>query len=331
MYIKEETLDDLLFELISKLLKSKDEITASRGKLTELTGVLLELTNPLARLSRTERKTHVFSSLGELLWYLSGSNEVEFITYYVKRYAQESDDGKTIHGAYGPRLLKMDGKHNQIENVISLLQNKPTSRRAVIQLFDAADIAEDHKEIPCTCTLQFALRNDRLQMFTYMRSNDAFIGLPHDVFAFTMIQELIARTLNVEIGTYKHAVGSLHLYDSDKKAAEQYLGEGYQARIAMPTMPTGSPWASVAAILKAERKLREGESVDISGMGLAPYWQDVIRLLQVFAHAKMRNEKEIAVIAKEMTSPVFKFYIQQKRKAAAKDSAPSKKKENGRG
>jgi thymidylate synthase len=328
MYIAEETLDDLLFALISRLLESKDEITASRGKLTELTGVLLELTNPLARLSRTERKTHVFSSLGELLWYLSGSNEVAFITYYVKRYAQESDDGKTIHGAYGPRLLHMEGKYNQIANVITLLKNKPTSRRAVIQLFDAADIAEEHKEIPCTCTLQFALRNGHLQMFTYMRSNDAFIGLPHDVFAFTMIQELIARTLNVGLGTYKHAVGSLHLYDSDRKAAEQYLREGYQARIAMPAMPSGDPWESVAAVLRAERQLRQGVNVDISGMGLAPYWQDVIRLLQVFAHAKMKNEKEIAVIAKEMTSPVFKPYIQQKRTGAAKDSTPSKKKED---
>src|SRR5262249_9262527 len=122
MYISERTLDDLLHRVISKLLKTQDRIHASHGAGTEITGVLLQLSNPRARFSRTERKQHVFSSLGELLWYLSGRNDLEFITYYIPRYAEESDDGYTVHGGYGPRLLKMGGMHNQIENVISLLK-----------------------------------------------------------------------------------------------------------------------------------------------------------------------------------------------------------------
>ena len=59
-----------------------------------------------------------------------------------------------------------------------------------------------------------------------MRSNDAFKGLPHDVFCFTMLQEIFARTLGVHVGVYKHAVGSLHLYDKDRQKANQYLKEG---------------------------------------------------------------------------------------------------------
>ena len=93
--------------------------------------------------------------------------------------------------------------------MLSLLRDKSTSRRAVIQVFDAVDLTKPHKDIPCTCTLQLLLRDRRLHMLASMRSNDVFKGLPHDVFAFTMLQEIMARSLGVEIGTYKHAVGSL--------------------------------------------------------------------------------------------------------------------------
>ena len=74
-------------------------------------------------------------------------------------------------------------------------------------------------------------------MFTNMRSNDAFIGLPHDIFAFTMIQEIVARALKLEPGTYSHAVGSLHLYKTNRDAARKYLKEGWQSTVVMPRCP----------------------------------------------------------------------------------------------
>src|SRR5450759_4353018 len=126
----------------------------------------------------------------------------------------------------------------QIDNVINLLKKKSESRQAVIQLFDASDIVEVHKDIPCTCTLQFLIRQRRLNMITNMRSNDAFLGLPHDIFAFTMLQEIIARTLGVEMGTYKHAVGSLHLYDKNRNSAQQFLDEGWQLSLIHISEPT---------------------------------------------------------------------------------------------
>ena len=61
----------------------------------------------------------------------------------------------------------------------------------------------------------------------YMRLNDALVGLPHDVFCFTMLQEIVARSLSVELGGYKHAVGSLHLYKTHVDAAHQFLEEGW--------------------------------------------------------------------------------------------------------
>src|SRR6266581_511297 len=143
MYISAQTLDDLLMRVITALLKSKSHTEPSRGPATELTGVLLKIINPRARLSRTEGRGLLFSCIGELLWYLAKSNSLRFIAYYVPKYAKESDDGRTLYGGYGPRLFKMRGV-NQVHNVVNLLRNRPDSRRAVIQLFDAADIAKRH-------------------------------------------------------------------------------------------------------------------------------------------------------------------------------------------
>ncbi len=175
---------------------------------------------------------------------LAKTNSLEFISYYLSRYQDESEDGRTVYGAYGPRLFKLRGI-NQINNIRRLLK-KRDSRRAVIQLFDAKDIAKRHKDVPCTCTMQFMVRRRRLHLLTNMRSNDAFIGLPHDIFAFTMLQEIMARSLGLELGTYFHLVGSLHLYKRNRDSARRYLNEGWQSsNVAMPPMPVGNPWSSI--------------------------------------------------------------------------------------
>src|SRR5690606_4963573 len=122
--------------------------------------------------------------------YLSKSNNLDFIKYYIPPYHKASDDKVTIHGGYGPRLFNMNGHINQVDNIINLLKTNPSSRRAVIQLFDAEDLLNYHSDIPCTNTLQFTIRDDKLIMMTSMRSNDAFLGLPHDIFCFTMLQEI---------------------------------------------------------------------------------------------------------------------------------------------
>jgi len=98
MYISAHTLDDLLHRVLQKLLTSKSRVRASRGGNVEIAGALLQLTNPRARLSRSESKRVLFSGLGELMWYLAGSNRLDFIEYYVSRYAKESEDGVTVPG-----------------------------------------------------------------------------------------------------------------------------------------------------------------------------------------------------------------------------------------
>jgi hypothetical protein len=97
MYISAETLDDALLELYPALLaRSANSVTASRGETAEVIGALIEIKNPRARLSRSETRGKLYSSLGELLWYLSKDNRLDFIVQYVSRYADETEDGLTI-------------------------------------------------------------------------------------------------------------------------------------------------------------------------------------------------------------------------------------------
>jgi thymidylate synthase len=321
MQITARTLDDLLRKVFSTLLKSKNHIRATRGWTTESTAVLLELTNPRARLSRTETKGRLFSCLGELLWYLAKSKSVQFISYYLSRYKEESDDGRTVYGGYGPRLFKLR-RTNQIENVLDLLRRKRHSRRAVIQLFDARDLATSHKDVPCTCTMQFMVRRRRLHLLTNMRSNDAFIGLPHDIFAFTMLQEIMARSLRLELGTYYHLVGSLHLYKRNRDSARRYLNEGWQSsNVAMPPMPVGNPWSSIDRVVSAEREIRCGHSSSVARVRLHPFWRDLIRLLHIFQHSKTGQWDQIKQLKSKMSIRLYDAYIdelmgrQQKRQA----------------
>jgi thymidylate synthase len=92
MNVTADTLDDLLLKVFKKILQKGVRVKASKGANTELAGILLELKNPRARLSRTETKGTLFSCLGESLWYLSKSNRLDYIEYYLSNYGKYSDD-----------------------------------------------------------------------------------------------------------------------------------------------------------------------------------------------------------------------------------------------
>lgn len=309
MHVLADTLDDLMHSVIEQIQAHGEGISPTKGWAAELTGVLLELADPRARLSHTETRGKPFSCLGKICWYLAKSNDVEFISYYIPRY-EEFADGSEVFGGYGPRLFNWVGV-NQLANVIEILKKNSVSRKAVVQLFDADDIVRKHADVPCTCTLQFMIRTGRLHLLTNMRSNDAFLGLPHDVFAFTMLQEIVARTLSVELGTYKHVVGSLHLYAKDMTKASRFLKEGWQPTdFRMPPMPDGDPWPAINLLLEAESAIRITGSFDESKLdGVDPYWADLIRLLQVFGCRKKRNWEKIKVIRERMTWNVYRPFI----------------------
>lgn len=306
------TIDDLMRKVYKRVLANGVKISPSKGPAYELFGFMLELKQPLCRVSRSQNRERVFSALGELLWYLAGSDNVDQIGHYVSYYKNTATDtaidGHVI-GAYGPRLLRFDNV-NQLESVIKRLRANPASRNAVIQIFDHKDTVH----APCTLALQFVVRRGKLDMITTMRSNDLFLGFPHDVFAFTMIMELIARSLGVEVGRYYHAVGSLHLYEKNIDAARSYIGEGWHDHVTMPLMPKGDPWGYVNELLGWEKYIRCSGRLELDKMPMigSAYWNDLALLLCAYKLIQERRISDLAGIVDLFTHDYFKPIIQDR-------------------
>ncbi len=307
LQLTENSLDDLLGELLLKLFESTTVIHPTKGDAAELRAVTLELVNPLARLSRTQTRGRLFSGLGELCWYLSGSADVEAIAYYLPKY-REAAVGGEVPSAYGPRLRDFDG-FDQLQHVVKSIQQNPSTRNAVIQIFDHSDIARRLPEVPCTCTLQFLLRGGALELIVYMRSNDWYLGLPHDIFTFTMIQELVARLVGANLGLYTHLVGSMHLYLKDEPHARAFLSEGWQSNVLMPAM-SAAPSDALEWLLATEAKIRNAnDPLDVDIGGPDPYWSDLACLLAIFGLLRRQRPEDVARLKAKLHSRVYDLYV----------------------
>ncbi|MHA6312377.1 thymidylate synthase [Pantoea sp. S-LA4] len=283
-----DCIDDLLKEVHAAIIKDGSRIKASKGDTIEILGASLVLTDPVKRVSRTESRSKIISCMGEFLWYLTGDNKLSFIERYISIYKEFAEDDGTIRGGYGPRIFSMHNIHNQLENIITQLSHKKTSRRALLQLFDASDLAlesndyKEYKDIPCTISLQFLIRDEKLNLFVNMRSNDAFKGLTHDIFAFTMIQEFIAKILNCGLGQYYHYVSSMHLYVDDLPRVSALQREGFMSTESiMGEMPAIDSLDLRFKILKVEESLRNDKFFNIDHSELNDYWKDLMRLIKI--------------------------------------------------
>lgn len=159
------------------------------------------------------RKLNKRYMIGEMLWYLSANNNLSEIQKYTKAWNRMSEDGVTVNSNYGHKIHKFYG-FDQWEFVRDMLKKDPLSRQAVIHIKDPG---VHPKDTPCTICLQFFIRDNKLHLTVYMRSNDVWMGFPYDVFNFTCYQIRMAMELGVDIGSYTHIAGSLHLYERDSQ------------------------------------------------------------------------------------------------------------------
>lgn len=157
---------------------------------------------------------------GELLWYFNGDNSLDFISKFSKFWNNISDDGETCNSAYG-YLMQLRYGFNQIEKVIEILESDPESRRAKININVPNPKVKETLDEPCTMSIHYMIRRNKLECTVVMRSNDIWFGFPYDVAFFTELQKYIAKRLGVEYGWYTHFAVSLHMYDRDaEKIAE---------------------------------------------------------------------------------------------------------------
>lgn len=160
-----------------------------------------------------ERDANPFFHLFESLWILAGRKDVAWLSQFNSNIANYSDDGEWFHAAYGRRL-----RHtycvDQIEEVIVLLRRDPNTRRAVLVIWDPIqDLNADSKDIPCNDIITLKIRDGKLNMTVFNRSNDVIWGAyGANAVQFSMIQEYIAGMLNVEVGVYRQISDNMHIY-----------------------------------------------------------------------------------------------------------------------
>ncbi|MEU3550326.1 thymidylate synthase [Streptomyces longwoodensis] len=220
------------------LAKSGEKVSPRGMATREVRDVHMRLTQPRARLlyAPPARVINPAFAVAETVWHLSGS-DAPWIFDYNARLRHYADDG-VLRGAYGPRMRKWGGNVDQLSRVVEVLKEDPDSRRALIQLYDPAQDAAGHEDVPCTLGFSFHLRAGRLHMSTTMRGQDVWIGMPYDLFFYTVLHELVAGWLGAELGDFHHHVGSLHIYENHLDQADELT-----TVTASPVMPDlTTPW-----------------------------------------------------------------------------------------
>jgi thymidylate synthase len=223
-------ISDSITDLYLTTLKLLKEEPIQPNGTKELINFSMCLTDPLSRfITSPERKHSVKYMCGELVWYISGSKNVHFISKFSKFWNQLADQNNEVNSNYGEKIWhkkiwdpKRANNLSQEKFVISELIRDNSTRKAIM-FFNLLD--DDYhkmsftKDFPCTLTAQFLIRNNKLHMIINMRSNDLIFGWCNDVPFFTLIQERILRKLNflyfmgeLKMGHYFHNAGSLHIY-----------------------------------------------------------------------------------------------------------------------
>ena len=222
--VKSETLDEAWLSWFKKMKTCDNSIKSRDGEVAaEIINAITVIGNPTKNIMTNGiRKLSMRYAVGEMLWYLSGNPELKAIQNYTKAWDRMSDNGKTVNSNYG-FLIKDAYGFDQYEYCKELLRRDMNSRQAVIHIKMPRNTIENPtNDLNCTVCLQFLVRDGKLYCTTYMRSNDLWLGFPYDVFQFTCIQIRMAMELGLDIGSYTHIAGSLHIYERDfKKALER--------------------------------------------------------------------------------------------------------------
>jgi thymidylate synthase len=212
--------DEALPEMAAAVLAGY-EVGSRLGERTlELLHQQIILNRPWMReVLAPHRHVNIAAQIAETMWVLAGRDDVEFLTPYLPRAADFSDDGKVWRGAYGPRLrrwLTKDGTGyvDQVQHVVDLLKNDRSSRRAVISIYDPLRDTPSGKDIPCNDFLSFISRNGRLDLSVFVRSNDLIWGWSGiNAFEWSALQEIVAGLLGLNVGNLVFNTTSLHIYD----------------------------------------------------------------------------------------------------------------------
>lgn len=210
-------------QALKTIIEFGDNVSARGMETLELLGFQTQINMEHCVVALPNRLLGYKFMAAEAAWILSGDNRVATIEPYTKKIVDFSDDGVRYFGSYGPKVI------DQLSYVVETLSKDLGSRQALINIW--REQPRPTKDVPCTVSLQFLVRNGQLNCVDTMRSSDIWLGWPYDIFNMSMISLGIILMLkkihgiDLKLGTLILNAGSQHLYKYNATDAEKLLNE----------------------------------------------------------------------------------------------------------
>lgn len=175
----------------------------------------------------TTKKVHLKSIIHELLWFLSGDTNIQYLKENNVRiwdeWADERGDLGPVYGYQWRSWKTADGRTvDQIANVVEQIKNNPNSRRHLVVAFNPGDV--DKMALPpCHAFFQFYVNGDKLSCQLYQRSADVFLGVPFNIASYALLTMMVAQVCGLKAHEFIHTLGDAHLYTNHLEQAKLQL------------------------------------------------------------------------------------------------------------
>jgi thymidylate synthase len=170
----------------------------------------------------TTKKIHIKSVVHELLWFLSGSTNINYLKQNgVSIWNEWANEQGDLGPVYGSQWRNFGGV-DQISEVVQQIKTNPHSRRLIVSAWNPADIP--HMALPpCHVLFQFYVQNSKLSCQLYQRSADFFLGVPFNIASYALLTHMVAHVCGLSVGYFVHTIGDAHLYLNHIEQAQLQL------------------------------------------------------------------------------------------------------------
>jgi len=181
----------------------------------------------------TTKKVHLRSIIHELLWFLQGDTNINYLKEKgVKIWDEWADEEGNLGPVYGYQWRSWpaaNGKYvDQITEVINQIKNNPNSRRHIVSAWNVGEI-ENMALPPCHAFFQFYVADNKLSCQLYQRSADTFLGVPFNIASYALLTMMVAQVCDLELGDFVHTFGDVHLYSNHIEQAQLQLSRDFRA------------------------------------------------------------------------------------------------------
>ncbi len=185
----------------------------------------------------TTKKLHLKSIIYELLWFLKGDTNIQYLKEHGvgiwDEWADENGDLGPVYGKQWRSWEGADGKViDQIADLIHQLKTNPDSRRMIVSAWNVAELPK-MALMPCHSLFQFYVADGKLSCQLYQRSADVFLGVPFNIASYALLTMMIAQVCDLEYGDFVHSFGDVHIYNNHMEQVQLQLS---RAPFPLPTM-----------------------------------------------------------------------------------------------